>query len=642
MCFSVECAADWTPLTKKNPERSTSSKTLSIKNISECTSPQLRHLCSESKRVPEATVPNPTTSSSDHQSPVPTPRRRDRPPKRKKPFPDSTSIPVHTPSKPIPTPNPNLLSPHASAVDLSRVKPENGPDLVQWHDISIKDNEPVLPEFTPKRRPGPQLTDAPRTPLQSFQLFFSRSVIQTIVRNTNSYAERKAEAGKTFLWVPLTVNEFYSSLALVLYMGLVKVDTLMDYWERKSIYSFPYPQSIMSRERFQAIFSNLYLCDPQDDIENNRKKGVLGYDRLLKIKPLYTDIVSACRTHFHPDREISVDERTRIGLKRHANDKPNTMGYKLFVLFDSSSGYNWNFFVYEAKSSTSGKGVGYDAVMRLLDVTLLGKGYRLYTDTFYTSPTLFRDLLRSDIASCGLLRQTSGLLEDKVLSRRADRGSIRWCRRGTLLFVKWTNISEIVTCSTIHKAFAGDFISRSVRGADGGQTLHQIPIPSAVKDCNKHMGGEDSTDALFGYDNILYKTRKWYKTFFFHFLEIAVVNSYVLHRHVTEAQSETSLSQKVFREALISELERVGKSEKPSASDPITPSVLSPPVQTEQCLPECFGSDAPLEGRVCAMCRLSGNKVTTAVFCSHCRVALCCVASRNCFKKWHLEGHSVL
>ncbi|XP_057208106.1 mucin-2-like [Triplophysa rosa] len=617
----VECAEDWKPLSVKP-----------LKNISKRTSPQLRDVSSESKSKP---APAATVSSSDHQ---PTPRRRGRPPKRKKPIPKSAFTPFHTPSKPKHAPNPVLLSPHTSAVDLSRVKSENGPELDQWHDVTIKDEEPVLPDFSPKRPPGPQLTDTPRSPLHSFQLFFSSSVVQTIVRNTNSYAERRAEAGKTLHWVPLTASEFYSFLALVLYMGLVKVDTLLDYWARKTVYSFPYPQSVMSRERFLAIFSNLYLCDPQDDIENIKKRATPGYDRLLKIKPLYTDMISACRTHFHPNREISVDERTRFGLKRHATDMPNTLGYKLFVLFDSSSGYNWNFFVYEGKSSTSGKGVGYDAVMRLLDVKLLGKGYRLYTDTFYTSPTLFRHLLRNDIVSCGLLRHTSGLLEDYAVSRRADRGSIRWCRRGPLLFVKWTNISEIVTCSTMHKAFAGDFISRSVRGAGGERTLHHIPIPPPVKDCNEHMGGDDLTDALFGYDNILYKTRKWYKTFFFHFLEIAVVNSYALHRHVTKAPSETPLSQKAFREALISELEGDGKGEKLSASEPVTPPVS--PVRTEQCLPEYFQSDAPLGRRLCAMCRLSGTKVTTAIFCSRCRVALCCVASRNCFKKWHYEGHS--
>ncbi|KAA0708226.1 MAGUK p55 subfamily member 5-A [Triplophysa tibetana] len=191
----VECAEDWTPLTKQNPERSTSSTTLSIKplkNISKHTWPQLRDVSSESKSKP---APAAIASSSDHQT-----RRNGRPPKQKNPNPQSAFTPFHTTSKPKHTPNPILLSPHTSAVDLSRVKSENRPDLDQWHDVTIKDEEPVLPDFSPKRTPGPQPLDAPRTPLHSFQLFFSSSVVQTIVRNTNSYAEKRAEAGKTLHW----------------------------------------------------------------------------------------------------------------------------------------------------------------------------------------------------------------------------------------------------------------------------------------------------------------------------------------------------------------------------------------------------------------------------------------------------------
>ncbi|XP_016362385.1 piggyBac transposable element-derived protein 4-like [Sinocyclocheilus anshuiensis] len=561
----------------------------------------------------------------------------------------------------------------SSALDLPWTKVDSKPD--KWLDITNEDEEPLLPNFSPKRPPGPQLTtDRTYTPLQLFQLFLPNSAVKTIVRNTNSNAEKRVKAGKKFVWVPLTIAEFYSYVALVVYMGLVKAKSIADYWARKRMYNFSYPQSIMSRARFQAISWNLHLCDPQEDEENNKKKGTTGYDRLLKIKPLYTDVLSACRKHFHPNREILVDERmvatkARIGLKRYMNDKPIKWGYKLFVLADSSCGYTWNFFVYEGKTSTSsGKGAGYDSVMRLLDHKVLGKGYMLYMDNFYTSPTLFLDLLQNGILACGTLRHASSLPKVSDLSGRSELGSIRWCRQGPLLFVKWMDAREVLMCSSIHKAFTGDTVTRNAKGSDGVWRTRLIPVPSAVKDYSKYMGGVDLSDSLIEHYNVLHKTTKWYKTFFFHFLDIAVVNSFILHQELAKAQSKVPLNHKLFRETLVSELARAGRGKNPfavkdpstsatpvstskSAHVPSTPTEMnetpsdtesSPPAspaQTERCYPEYFGSDATHGRRVCVMCKLQGNKVKTPIYCSHCKVALCFVSSRNCFKKWHMDYH---
>lgn len=230
-------------------------------------------------------------------------------------------------------------------------------DTGTWNDISVEDEAPMLPSFLPKRNPEPQLVmERMYSPLQVFQLFFPTSVVDTIVKNTNTYARMRSEAGKKFLWVPLKAQEMYSYIALVIYIGLLSAKSIIDYWSGKNIYCLPFPKSVMSRSRFQAVTWNLHLCDLKEDRANALKKGTHDHDRLFKIKPLYTDIITACKTYFHPNRQLAVSERmvaskARISFKQYMKDKPTKWGYKLFVLADSPCGYTWNFFVYEGKSS---------------------------------------------------------------------------------------------------------------------------------------------------------------------------------------------------------------------------------------------------------------------------------------------------
>ncbi|KAK7153232.1 hypothetical protein R3I93_011203 [Phoxinus phoxinus] len=560
---------------------------------------------------------------------------------------------------PLSTPKGRSHSPRVRKRSASGRSVESDTDT--WNDVSVEDEDPVLPNFHPKRTPGPQLVmDRVYSPLQLFQLFFPTSVIDTIVTNTNSYAKMRSEAGKKFPWVPVKAHEMYSFIALVIYMGILGAKHILDYWSGKHIYSLPFPKSVMSRSRFQAITWNLHLCNLKDDRANALKKGTRDHDRLFKIKPLYTDIIEACKTHFHPNRQLSVDERmvasrARISFKQYMKDKPTKWGYKLFVLADSACAYTWNFFVYEGKSSlATGKGLSYDSVIRLLDLSLLGKGYQVFMDNFYTSPGLLLDLLDKKTLACGTIRSNQQGFPRTMtndLSLRAQKGSMRWLRKGKLLFVRWMDSRVVSMCSTMHKAYDGSTITRRVRNPKGEWEIRQIPIPTATKDYNKYMGGVDLSDALIGYYNVLHKTQKWYKTFFFHFIDIAVVNSFILHQQLCKSQNKSHLTQKEYRETLVSELVSIATlsnaspapkkstscDPEPSTSNPNKTNVDS---TNEPCWPEYYGSDATSGRRVCVFCKLSGLKVKTPVYCSKCSVALCFVPSRNCFRKWHAEKHN--
>ncbi|XP_051551319.1 piggyBac transposable element-derived protein 4 isoform X2 [Myxocyprinus asiaticus] len=497
----------------------------------------------------------------------------------------------------------------------------------KWHGVDKPDIEPSKPMFIPRRTPGPQLiTTASYSPLQFFEFFFSTSVMQTIVRNSNAYGAKCQDGKKP--WQNISIKDFRSYLALVIYMGLLKCSTLTDYWKKSDIYSLPFPAQIMSRSKFLTISSALQISDPKEDEENEKKKGTPEYDCLFKIKPLYQHIREACKASFHPFQNISIDERmvaskARNGLKHYMKNKPTRWGYKLFVLADSLCGYTCDFFVYEGKpNSEQSKGISYDSVMTLVNEKLLGTGYKLYVNNNYTSPTLFRDLLSKKIWACGTVR-TNRIGHSKKTS---PRGNIRWFRDDNLLFVEWKDKRDVLMCSTFHKAYSGDTVKRKVKGEDGVWTAEDFPVPAAVLDYNKNMGGVDLSDALIGNYTVLHKTMKWYRSFFYHFVDIAVVNAFILHRHMAKAKNLKPLTQKKFREALVSELAGTGLSHTSAG-------VPKQSLSQDFHLPKYISGDSTIGRRKCRMCHYK-----TPMECVTCNVSLCFVAKRECFKKWHESG----
>ncbi|KAM9459840.1 piggyBac transposable element-derived protein 4-like [Salvelinus alpinus] len=392
----------------------------------------------------------------------------------------------------------------------------------RWHTVLEDDVEPPQPTFRPKREPGPQVNSTTTySPLELFQLFFTHSVVGSLVSNTNKFGKKKQE-GKKVAWKPVSMSDFYCYLSMVIYMGLVKLKSLTDYWKTSSLYQLPFPMTVMSCKRFLVVSQALHISDPKVDEENEKKKGTATFDRLCKIKPLYSSIVEACKTYFQPAQNLSIDER--MVASNNTCTKVNDM------------------------------------------------------------------------------------------PKRAERGAMRWIREDGLLFVKWMDTREVVMCSTIHKSFNGDHVARRIKDGTGNWTTKNIPIPTAVKDYNKSMGGVDLSDALIGYYNVLHKTMKWYKTFFYHFVDIAVVNAFILQKEMAKSCGKPFLTQKAFREQLIKELAAYSTTApSPVPSAPATSVHLPRYICADMDVPK--GQKGTAWRRCCVVCKMKSP--ITCTTCSN-------------------------
>ncbi|KAL6459322.1 hypothetical protein MHYP_G00327940 [Metynnis hypsauchen] len=491
--------------------------------------------------------------------------------------------------------------------------------------------------FTPHRAPGVQLdVKASYTPLDLFQLFFPADAVETICQNTNKQAAKNVAKGKKYKWTDVVVDEFYKFLGILMFTALVPLNHISDFWRRNNIFSVSFPATVMSRDRFRAIAWNVHLSDPEEDAVNERRKGTSEYDGLFQLKPLVDVLRTTCQFCYHPNRNLAVNERTVSSrVKSGVQYTKSRWGFKLFALTDCSNGYTVDFSVYAGKFRPStGNGLSYDSVMSLIKPEYLGAGYTVFVDSFYTSPKLFRDLFSVNIGACGIYRENRKECprgRSNSLTRKSPLGSIRWIREDPLVFVTWLDTQEVSVCSTIHPAFSGDTVQRKVKGRDGHWTQMNVPCPAPIIDYSKHMGAADSFSRTLSTNHYTahHKTSRWYRTLFFHFVDIAATNSYILHTELCRAKRESPMTHKQFVEELTAQLcgttLEVSAKKQRSAHVPVA---IAPQAQASR--------KATYGRRSCVRCRKQDKRIVLTPWkCQECNVALCVILDRNCFQEWH-------
>ena len=120
-----------------------------------------------------------------------------------------------------------------------------------------------------------------------------------------------------------------------------------------------------------------------------------------KVQPYLDKVIPLFQQYLMPSRELSIDEamigfRGKVALCVYIRGKPQPWGIKAYVLFESRSGYLHDIIIYYGKETklTHIPGLNYTTnLVLMLMAPLANKGYDFYTDRYYTSPQLARQLL---------------------------------------------------------------------------------------------------------------------------------------------------------------------------------------------------------------------------------------------------------
>ena len=96
-----------------------------------------------------------------------------------------------------------------------------------------------------------------------------------------------------------------------------------------------------------------------------------------------------------------------------------------------------------------------------------------------------------------------------------------------VIIVQWLDNSVIQLCSN----FVGIQPMETIeRWEKKDKARKDIPYPQIVKAYNKSKGGVDLSDMLIALYRVEVKTKRWYIKVFWHLVDIAKVNVWILHR----------------------------------------------------------------------------------------------------------------
>lgn len=161
-------------------------------------------------------------------------------------------------------------------------------------------------------------------PIEYFERFFDKDVINTITERTNLYAHQK----QTKHWTDTTPAEIKALLGIHMLMSLHPLHDETQYWSSNPLYHVQPIADVMPLKRYKKLMECLHI----NDNSKMAMRGEPGYDKLFKLRPLIERFMRECSV----SKSQSIDEcmvkfKGRSSLKQYMPMKPVKRGYKVWA-----------------------------------------------------------------------------------------------------------------------------------------------------------------------------------------------------------------------------------------------------------------------------------------------------------------------
>ncbi|XP_013198532.2 piggyBac transposable element-derived protein 4 [Amyelois transitella] len=484
--------------------------------------------------------------------------------------------------------------------------------------------------FHPPGNKGPArfITSA----LESWQLFLTNEVLESLVSNTNQEISEQRKKYKSDRptepeendFVPsstrpsfvrdTSITELKALFGLYYLAGVLKINhlTVKEIFDKNT--GISYFRSTMSEKRFEFLTNCLRFDDRLTRAERRQQS------KLAPIKELFDHIVETSKKLYSPCDCTTIDEqllgfRGRCPFRMYIPSKPDKYGIKLLMFCDAKTYYMINSIIYTGKDSTP-RGIPVAEYYALeLSTSIHGTNRNITYDNWFTSIPTAQKLLSKKVTTVGTLKKNKteipiNFIETK--DRPLNTSVFAFHEELTLLSYIPPKLSKskkknVLMLSTMHNEPDKD---------------KSVNLPEIISFYNETKGGVDTFDQLCHTYSVSRKTRRWSLCVFYGILNIVGINSMILLRSSNAANKQIFKDRRTYLKNLAFDLIKPHLEERfmyrtlPKSLQISIGDILGKqrPIVTET-------SSAPKSGR-CYFCPRSKDR-KSRVQCTKCKLFIC-------------------
>jgi len=388
------------------------------------------------------------------------------------------------------------------SINLSKLKWQEDSNIL-FNEIPVK--------FFPKINLPTNL----ETPMDYFNLFFDKIFLDFIVKESNRYysqiLENKQKSAysyldKLYFENPVDNVDIKKYIFCIIYMGVYKLPSVDEHWKTNNLIKSAIPQ-ILSRNRFYIIGKSLHFTNNKENI---------GKHAFHKIENVINYLNDKFSLYYYPSSNLTIDEvivgfKGRLGFKFYIPLKPTKWGMKIHIIADAKNGYCLR--VQPDPGKTIQKPNNYTEKLVIdLSQNYHFKYHNLYIDSWYNSISLSLKMLKLNTFVTGMIKKKRKYIpETKDLE--LSKNDFKVFSNENIVFISYKDNKQINITSTTYN------------NLNSNSKLK----PEAFLKYSENFRGVDLLNQNTNYYKCNIRSIKWYKTLWYHLLEISIFNSLILY-----------------------------------------------------------------------------------------------------------------
>lgn len=364
------------------------------------------------------------------------------------------------------------------------------------------------------------------TPYSFFIQLFPDEIFDLITTETIRYA---VQSGKHSFVV--TVAEIKLFFAINIMMTYIKYLAYRMYWSSIPGLRFDPIANAMPLKRYEEIKRFLHFKNNDDIPENNEDSFIKIRSFLDILERTFAD--AATPTEYMAIDEMIIPFKGRSRNKQYIKSKPKKWGFKVWVRA-SADGFVSKFELYQTLPNVHKTELGVigDTVVRLCS-GLQGLNHKIFMDNLFTSIPTITYLKNKDIHVVGTVRANriheanEKLTDGKTLQKRGRGSCSVTTSSNNITVLRWADNNLVHMISTFAGKDPQDVVRRWNRKT---KSYVEVQRPQAVIQYNRFMGGVDLSDRMIAHYPHAIKNKKFYLRIIFHFMNIAIINAWLLYR----------------------------------------------------------------------------------------------------------------